>query len=53
MIKDLADVQHKLDHKLVLAKKHSGILSVAVIVDYSVNICGNFFNFTRSFFYCD
>ena len=40
MIKDLANVQHILDHKLVLVMKHSGTLAVVVIVNYSVNKSG-------------
>ena len=51
MIKDLADVQHKLDHKLTLVMKHSGILSVAVMVDYSINNCGNLFGTQQKSFY--
>ena len=51
MIKDLADVQHKLDHKLVLVMKHSGILAVAVIVDSSVNNCGILFGTQQKSFY--
>ena len=50
MIKDLADVQHTLDCKLALVMKHSGTMAVAVIVDYSVNKCGNCLISSRSFF---
>ena len=46
MIKDLADIQHKLDCKLALVMQHS--LAVVVSFDCSVNNCD--LVFSRSLF---